>query len=161
MASKRYSVDDSEEIARILFEPSMIEGDDRISRNAFFLERLESGDWEDYLSVWRTLYREPTRENAKHIKPRKQLDKLYGYGTLNVKTVHSAGDGLRAEAKVYRTNKNPKAYHVGIYYTLNQIPVKGECDDIDFLELTMTLANEAVFFKFPPIEPDPTGEAIY
>ncbi len=148
MAPERYRVDEAEEIARILFEPSMLEGADRISRNAFFLERLKSGNWEDYLSVWRTLYRVPTRENAGRIKPRKPLDRLYGYATLDVGTVQSAGEGLQVDAQVYRTDRDPKAYHVGIYYTLNDEPVKGECDDVDFMELTMILANEAKFFKF-------------
>lgn len=151
MASDLYEVDEIEEIARILFEPSMVERDDRISHNAFFLERMNSGDWEKYLSVWRTLYRVPTRDNAKTIKARRPGDKLYGYGTLSVRVVHSAGIGLDAEARVYRESKNPKAYHVGIFYTLDQKPIKGECDDPDFLELTMNLAAETFFHKFPPI----------
>ena len=152
MASKRYDVDENEEIARILFEPSMIEDDDRISRNAFFLERLPSGKWEKYLSVWRTRYKVPTRENAKDIKPRKPLDKLFGYGTLNVGFVHFACIDLSVTAKVWRTKPNEEEHHVGIFYTLKEEPIIGESDNPDFIELTMILADEAVLFKFPPAD---------
>lgn len=154
MASEMFVVDDSEEIARVIFEPSMVDGEDRISRNAFFLERLQSGDWESYLSVWRTLYRVPTWENTEKINARTPGDKRYGYGTLNVGVVHSSCENLEAKAKVWREKKNPKAHHVGIYYYLKGEPIKGFCDDLDFLELTMTLAAEAVLFKFPPIQGD-------
>lgn len=159
-SAERYDVDDSEEIARILFTPSMIDGGDRISRNAFFLERLPSGKWESYLSVWRTLYKRPSRENASFIKPRKPADKLFGYGTLSVGFVHSSDKGLDASAKVYRTKSNPEEHHIGIFYTLNDLPIKGSCDDLDFLELTTILATEAILHKFPPIDPDVIKEAI-
>lgn len=161
MASKkRYDVDESEEIARVLFSPSMIDGDDRISRNAFFLERLPSGDWDEYLSVWRTLYKIPTRENASFINPRTSRDKLFGYGTLTVKGVHSSYEDLKVSAKVYRTKSNPKEFHVGIFYTLDEVPIKGECHDADFIELTMNLANQAILTKFPPLDSDTIQEAI-
>lgn len=147
---KRYDVDESEEIARILFSPSMMEGD-RISRNAYFLECLPSGKWESYLSVWRTRYKVPSRENATFIRPRKPADRLCGYGTIHVGNVNFSGEGLDASAKVYRTNPNPQEFHVGIFYTLKDMPIKGECDDLDFLELTMILADRTELFRFPPI----------
>lgn len=43
MAQTLYDVDESEEVARILFSPTMVQ-EGRISRNAFFLEQLRSGN---------------------------------------------------------------------------------------------------------------------
>lgn len=143
-----YDVDESEEVARILFSPSMVCGE-RISRNAFFLERLKSGVWEKYLSVWRTLYKIPTRENVT-FSPRIAGDEVYGYATLIVGTIHSQNI-LDCMARVRRNVKNEKHYHVGVYYELSSQPVVGECDDPSFMALTMALANKAILVPFPPL----------
>jgi hypothetical protein len=148
MARQLYEVPESEEVARILFSPSMV-SEGRISRNAFFLERLSSGRWEDYLSVWRTLYKLPSRENVT-FPPRKAGDEAYGYATLTVATIH-AQDIFDCTARVKNLVKDATHYHVGIFYQLSAKPVVGQCDDPAFMALTMALANRATLHIFPPI----------
>lgn len=151
MARVLYDVDETEEVARILFSPSMV-SEGRISRSAFFLERLDSGDWEDYLSVWRTLYKIPSRDNVK-FPPRKTGDDLYGYASLKVSTIH-AQNILGCKAIVRRMSKNERHYHVGIFYQLFEKPIIGKCDSPHFMALTMALANNAVLSVFPPKDKD-------
>jgi hypothetical protein len=145
MSRKRYAVDESEEVARILFSPSMVV-EDRISRNAFFLERLKSGAWEDYLSVWRTLYKMPSKNNVA-IPPRTEGDSVYGFASLTVATIH-AQDCLNCSARVYRMSKEERHFHVGVFYELLGNPIVGKCDAPAFMALTMALANEAKLNKF-------------
>lgn len=147
MERKLYDVAETEEVARILFSPSMV-NEGRISRNAFFLEFLKSGEWEDYLSVWRTLYRIPTRENV-NFPPRTLGDKVYGYAALTVSTIH-AQDVLDCTARVKRMTKKKNHYHVGIFYELSAKPIVGKCDSSSFMALTMALANKSTLNIFPP-----------
>ncbi len=146
MASKLYDVDESEEVARVLFSPTMV-NEGRVSRNAFFLEKLKSGKWEPYLSVWRTKFLTPTKENVT-FPPRNPGDELYGYATIDVETIHNQ-DILDCSARVKRNSKDCNHYHVGVYYTLNSTPIVGECDDPGFMALTKALANNATLHVFP------------
>lgn len=157
MARKLYDVDESEEVARILFSPSMV-NEERISRNAFFLELLNSGEWEDYLSVWRTLYRVPTRKNV-NFPPRTLGDEVYGYATLKVGTIH-AQDVLDCTARVKRMTKKEDHYHVGIFYELSARPIVGKCDSPSFMALTMALANKSALNIFPPEENSTINTAV-
>lgn len=149
MAVKLYDVDDTEEVARVLFSPTMA-NEGRISRNAFFLEKLKSGKWESYLSVWRTKFRIPSKENVT-FPPRNPDDELYGYATIMVETIHNQ-DILGCIARVKGNSKDCNHYHVGIYYTLNAEPVVGECDDPGFMALTKALANNATLHIFRKLE---------
>lgn len=145
MAAPLYDVNESEEVARILFSPTMV-SEGRISRNAFFLEKLKSGKWEPYLSVWRTKFRVPSEDNVK-FPPRTPGDELYGYATLTVATIH-AQDLTDCKARVKRNVKDCNYYHVGVYYTLNDMPIVGECDEPEFMALTKALANNATLHMF-------------
>lgn len=148
MARILYDIDESEEVARILFSPTMVQ-EGRISRNAFFLEQLHNGRWETYLSVWRTLHKIPTRENVT-FPPRTPGDEVFGYATLNVGTIHSQ-DRMNCTARVKRNVPKEDHYHVGIYYELAQQPIVGQCDAVSFIALTMALANHAILVPFPPL----------
>lgn len=139
-------VGDDEEIARLIYTPSMIE-DDCVSFGAFILGRLKSGKDEEYLSVWRTKYRLPTKKKAKKVKPRQPGDVLYGYASLTVGDVHGI-ENDSCVAMVLNKDKDTEQYHVGIYYTLNGIPLNGASEDPDFLMLAMDLAAISTTHSF-------------
>lgn len=151
--TKLVNIDEAEEVARIIFSPSMVEGD-RVSRNAFLLCVLKSGQKEDYLSVWRTKHRTPTRENV-NFSPRNADDEVFGYATLYVEAIHNLeilGCKACVKGKSICINgefKPCEHHHVGVYYTLSTDPIIGECDDPAFMAFTMELANQAITHKFP------------
>lgn len=149
MCELLYEVDASEDVARVIFSPSMVI-DDRVASTAFELTVLQSGKEEDYLSVWRTLYRVPTRDNTKKLRARKPEDKVFGYAKLGVRTVHSQ-DFDDCTARVKRKSKDEKAYHVGIYYTVGTTQIKGEHKPMKLLLLLSKLACHAYTYPFPPM----------
>ena len=53
---------EEEDVARIIFSPSMIMNGN-VSPSAFFMDELPRGP-ERYVSVWRAFYRTPTMENV-------------------------------------------------------------------------------------------------
>lgn len=149
MPKELFNVDEREDVARILFEPSMVAGD-RVTAGAFALTILASGDEEEYLSVWRTKIKTPTRDNVK-IKPREEGDTLFGYARLAVSTIHRQ-DVAKCKARVKRDSPKHDAYHVGVYYYLNSKQIIGKHLPKELLLLLSRIAKNAIVYKFPPIE---------
>lgn len=137
-SSNLVQVDDDEHVARIIFSPSMV-ADGDLTFAAFCLVRLESGTSEDYLSVWRTKLKTPTKDNVT-FKPRKTGDSLYGYADLHVKRCHAINhEGYSGLVRV----KSKNHFHAGIYYTKGESTVVGECYDPDFMIFASLLAAES------------------
>lgn len=157
MPKKLFDVDETEEVARILFAPSMVKGD-RVTAGAFALTILASGDEEEYLSVWRTKFRIPTRDNVK-FKPREKGDSLFGYAQLLVSTIHKQ-DIANCQARVKRDSPNQNAYHVGVYYTLNSKLIVGKHMPKELLLLLGRISKNATTHKFPSITTNLTPSAI-
>lgn len=82
-------VADHEQLARIIFSPSMVLGE-VVAPSAFNLVRLKSGTDEDYVSVNRMDYWEPSYENCRKYRPRIEGDRIAGYAKL------TAGDVRRS-----------------------------------------------------------------
>lgn len=131
---------DEELIARIIFSPSMI-FDGVVSPSAFFLTILNSGVPEDYISVWRTAIKVPSRENVK-FKPRKKGDALYGYAELAVGSCHRA-KARGYHCKVMVNPHSPNQYHAGIYYFHEKMPVVGVSYAPEFVMMASYLASQA------------------
>jgi hypothetical protein len=130
-------IDESEDIARIIFSPSMVE-EGKVSASAFFMDDLKSGP-EEYVSVWRLGRRVPTKDNVK-FSPRHDGDTLVGYATLNVSACHKIDfTECKASIKPHPSKQNPA--HAGIHYTKGACRLIGKCQDPDFLMLTTILAN--------------------
>lgn len=157
MPKRLFDVDESEDVARIIFAPSMVK-DDRVTINAFALTILPSGDEEEYLSVWRTKYRIPSRENV-NFKPRTEGDNLYGYAKLSVSTIHQQ-DIANCKARVKRQSVKQDAYHVGIYYTLNSELIIGKYMPKELLLLLGRISKNATTHPFPPLNTTVNNEAI-
>jgi hypothetical protein len=130
-------IDESEDIARIIFSPSMIE-DGKVSASAFFMDDLMSGP-EEYVSVWRLKYRVPSMDNVK-FSPRHDGDKLVGYATLNVSACHKT-DYIECKAHIKPHPSKRNSAHAGIHYTKGACRIIGKCQNPDFLMLTTILAN--------------------
>ncbi len=142
--SNLQTIDGEEEIARIIFSPSMVVGGN-VAPSAFFLVKLRGDKPEGYLSVWRLALKVPNRENVK-FPPRIQGDTLYGYAELNVCDCHNAAVGeCRCAVKV--NLKSPNQYHAGIYYTKGNERIVGECYDPAFVLFASVLAGQSVLVK--------------
>lgn len=146
MEENKYEIDEKEEIARVVFAPSMINGD-RVSSTAFELVDEINGSPEDYLSVWRTLIRIPSHKTVK-FPPRTPGDKLYGYATLNTKEVNDINyDGCTSHVWSEIPHKNN--FHVGIYYELDGNPVAGRSNDLRMDMVTSILASKSQLIIIP------------
>ena len=77
-------VADYEQLARIIFSPSMVLGE-VVAPSAFNLVRLKSGTDEDYVSVNRMDYWEPSYENCRKYRPRIEGLQLAMYGKVLLK----------------------------------------------------------------------------
>lgn len=157
MPEELFDVDETEEVARILFAPSMVKGG-RVTAMAFALTILASGDDEEYLSVWRIKIRVPNRENA-NFPPREKNDTLYGYAVLTVAMIHKQ-DIANFTARVKRKSRNPNTHHVGIYYTLNSKQIIGKHMPPGLLLLLGRIAKNAVPHPFPQIDTGVIKEAM-
>ena len=133
-------VADEEQIARIIFSPSMVNGDD-VAPSAFFLVNLKNNRTEDYLSVWRLAIKVQSRENIT-FKPRKQGDTLFGYAGLSVEVCHTTNvASYKGTVKINSLSPNP--YHAGIYYTNGNKAILGECYEPEFIMLASMLATQS------------------
>lgn len=157
MPENLYDVDETEEVARILFAPSMVK-EGRVTAMAFALTILASGKDEEYLSVWRKKIRIPNRENVT-FPPREKGDSLYGYALLTVSVIHKQ-DIANCAARVKRKSRNKNTHHVGIYYTLNSKQIVGKHMPPGLLLLLSRISKIATPYPFPPIDPDVIKEAI-
>lgn len=137
-----YKVEDEENIARIIFAPSMVYNG-RVSPTAFCMTELPNGS-ESYVSVWRMSIKTPTRNNV-NFPPRKDKDTLVGYAKLN------AGECRKisfedCHIEIHQHGKN--LYHAGIEYTESGKRIKGVCSNVSFLMVTKMLSVKAFLFKF-------------
>lgn len=82
-------VADYEQLARIIFSPSMVLGE-VVAPSAFNLVRLKSGTDEDYVSVNRMDYWEPSYENCRKYRPRIEGDRIAGYAKLTAGDVRQS-----------------------------------------------------------------------
>lgn len=138
-------VEDTENLARIIFAPSMIEGDE-IAPSAFNLVVLPSGTAEDYVSVERMDYRTPTPETCQ-FKPRIAGDKVSGYACVLTGEVRRISfDSISTKVEPHPSKKNP--YHAGISYSQDGRLVKGDCMPQDLLAVTSLLAKKSTYIKF-------------
>lgn len=139
-------VADEENLARIIFSPSMIyEG--VIAPSAFNLVRLKSGTDEDYVSVNRMDYWQPTFENCIKYRPRVKGDTIAGYAQITAYEVRlCATEEIRTEVDAHPSKNNP--FHAGISYTAGADLIKGHCETPDFLIVTSMLAAQSFFVSF-------------
>lgn len=135
---------DEELLARYIFSPSMVD-EYGVSRQAFQLNNLKGGP-EKYVSVDRATYREPKPEYYP-FKPRKESDKLIGYGLLTVSAVRTTRiNKIWAEVKPHGNKRNP--YHAGIHYYNNNELIAGECEYKDFIIFITKLSKACSIHKF-------------
>lgn len=138
-------VEDGEQIARIIFSPSMIDGDE-IAPSAFNLETLKSGTSESYVSVDRMTYRKPLRQYFP-FAPRHIGDSMSGYAWMLAREARSASlEGISIDVTPHPSHNNP--YHAGISYEQNGKLIKGEYESAVFLAVTSRLAKVSRFVEF-------------
>lgn len=136
------NVEDAEDLARIIFAPSMV-CNGRVSPTAFSMAELPNGS-ESYVSVWRMSIKTPTKDNV-DFPPRKDTDDLVGYAKLN------AGQCRKisfedCHVEIHQHGKN--LYHAGIEYTESNKRIKGVCRTFSFLMVTKMLSTKAKFIRF-------------
>lgn len=133
-----------EEVARIIFSPSMIM-DGKVAPSAFFMDELKSGP-ESYVSVWRSNYRIPSPENI-FFKARKQDDKLAGYATIGVSKCHAISyENYNTQIKPHPSNANPA--HAGIHFNKGRNAIKGQCYEPGYLMLATMIAGNCSLVTF-------------
>lgn len=139
-------VADEEQLARIIFSPSMIfEG--AVAPAAFNLVRLKSGTDEDYVSVNRMDYWKPSYENCQKYRPRTVSDHIAGYAQLTAGDVRqSSTEEITTEVTSHPSKSNP--FHAGISYTSGAELIKGHCERPEFLMVTSSLAVRSIFVSF-------------
>ncbi|MCF0186284.1 MAG: hypothetical protein HUJ98_07345 [Bacteroidaceae bacterium] len=140
-ADERY-IADEEQIARILFAPSMILNG-RVSPTAFNLDNLEHGP-EKYVSVWRINLQVPTPGNVT-FPPRKAGDCLIGYAELNTGACRQISFEDWA-VEIHQRGKN--LFHAGIEYSQGAKKIKGYCEHPSFIVVKKQLANISTFIEF-------------
>lgn len=139
-------IGDDETLARIIFSPSMLDGDS-VAPSAFNMVRLPRGD-EKYVSVHRIDYCCITYESIKAtIKPRVEGDSISGYATLKASQIRSAcTDTISVDVKPKPSKSNQ--YHAGIFYYESDKLIKGACLSPDFLLVTTVLAKSCKYIFF-------------
>ena len=134
----------SEDIARILFSPSMLEND-RIAPSAFFLCDLPGGP-ESYISVWRSTYLCPSPENVT-FKARKAGDSLAGYALISVSDcLATCHRDYTTEVRPHPSPKFPA--HAGIHVSKGAIPVIGACYEPGYVMLATMIAHKCSLVLF-------------
>lgn len=132
-----------ENIARIVFSPLMID-DGEVSPTAFYLRDLRPP--EDYVSVFRHNFIEPTIENVSMIRPPKD-NSICGYALLNVGVCRSISfKEIAIDVLSHSSKNNP--FHAGIHYSKSGSAIKGVCIDPDFIIVTSMLANNSELKRF-------------
>lgn len=136
-------INDEENIARVVFSPLMVEDGD-VSPSAFFLRDLKPP--EDYVSVFRHNYIEPTIENVSMIHPPKG-NSIYGYALLNVGVCRGISyKEIIIDVLSHPSRSNP--FHAGIHYSKSGTVIKGKCTDPDFIIVAGMLANSSEIRPF-------------
>lgn len=138
-------IEDSEILARVIFSPSMLAGED-IAPSAFNMARLPGGD-ETYVSVHRLSFKELTFDSVKRIRPRVAGDSISGYAKLkagDARNVRSATISIELKPRPSKSN----LYHAGIYYTQEAELIKGACMTPEFLQVTTMLAKLCTYIPF-------------
>lgn len=134
---------DDEELDRIIFFPSMVENGN-VSYSAFKLVTLKSDKPEKYLSVYRALYWNRLSSGVT-FPPRLETDKLAGYATLLASVYRSARAG-EIHCSVSQEGRN--VFHAGVWYHNGEDPIKGDCDEPDFIDMLMDFAIACRFTEF-------------
>ena len=138
------TISDDEEVARIIFSPSMII-DGQVAPSAFFMDNLKGGP-ESYVSVWRSFYLQPTPENIK-FGPRKKGDTLAGCASISVSCCHSINyEDYKTQIKPHPSPQNPA--HAGIHINKGKAAIKGQCYDPGYLMLAMMIAKNCSLVTF-------------
>lgn len=138
------AIAETEEIARIIFSPSMI-ADGQVSPSAFFMDDLQNGP-ETYISVWRSCYITPSPENVT-FNSRVKGDSLAGYATIGVLDCHEiCYDDYKTHVVPHPSRMN-KA-HAGIHVNKGAEMVKGRCMDPGYLMLAMMIAHRCSLVIF-------------
>lgn len=136
-------INNEENIARVVFSPLMVE-DGEVSPSAFFLRDLKSP--EDYVSVFRHNYIEPTIENVSMIHPPKG-NSIYGYALLNVGVCRGISyREIMIDVLPHPNKSNP--YHAGIHFSKSGTAIRGMCTDPDFMIVAGMLANNSELNSF-------------
>lgn len=137
------NISNDEDIARVVFSPSMVE-DGEISPSAFFLRDLRIP--EDYVSVFRHNYIVPTLENVSMIHPPKD-NSIYGYALLKVSFCRQVSHkDIVLSVLSHPSKSNP--FHAGIHFSKSGVAIKGTCMDPDFIIVAGILANESKLCPF-------------
>lgn len=137
------NISDDEHIARVVFSPSMVE-DGEVSPSAFFLRNLRTP--EDYVSVFRHDYIEPTLENVSMIHPPKD-NSIYGYALLEVSFCRRVSHKDIVLSILSHPSKN-NPFHAGIHFSKADVAIKGACTDPDFIIVAGILANQSELHPF-------------
>lgn len=116
------TIDDEEQVARILFAPSFI-CDGKVSPTAFRWEVLPSGHVEDYISVLRNDGNDLAQQ-SEHFRPRVAGDQRYGYALLpisGIKGLDSEFENRKVEILAKPSTK--LANHAGVYVFFDDVKV--------------------------------------
>ena len=138
------NIAEDEEVARIIFSPSMIEGD-KVAPSAFFMDNLRNRQ-ETYISVWRCSSRMPSIENVT-FRPRRDGDTLAGYAKINVSECHTIRfEDYHAHVMPHPSKGNPA--HAGIHVGRGTEPIKGQCYDPGYLMFATMIAGKCTLVLF-------------
>ena len=133
-----------ENIARIIFSPSMIENN-QVAPSAFFMDNLQSGP-EGYISVWRSNYQTPSPENIS-FGSRVKGDSLAGYASMTVELCQSTRfENYETFVRPHKSKKNP--VHAGIHINRGSEVIKGHCYEPEYLMLATLLAKNCTLTIF-------------
>lgn len=141
-------IDDSEEVARIVTAPSMLD-EGEVSPSAFALEDKlpRSGEKEIYLSVNRTRFGYPDKNKIRW-KPRAKGDKHFGYALLIVREILGLSDE-DFTLRVWPYPSSANIGHAGIHYYERGTQIIGACESLGFLEIRLALASISRLIPFP------------
>lgn len=138
--NKLEHVDDTEDVARILFSPSFFE-DGELSAKAFDLITMGNSP-ETYISVLRMSFGD-VKAISEHFIPRTKGDTRCGYALLNVGIVR----GIKVRSKTRSISMDVKPYpkhieaHAGIVISDSTQRIKGGCDWPEYMLIKDKLAR--------------------
>lgn len=119
-AIEKIPVTNEENVARIIFSPSYLDGD-KVSPTAFRWEYLPSGSAENYISVLREDKKYDFEKESRTFKNRKEGDTRWGYALLNVGDIRNLNqdiEGMDMAINVLPQPSPKMMNHAGIFVHL-------------------------------------------
>lgn len=140
-------VDDSEQLARVIFSPSMESGG-IVNYAAYTLTLAD----EQGVSMWRLIEDAPTRETTRHMHPRVEGDEITGYGEISA-TDCKAAVTSSFTLDIHVGKKANRRKHAELRLSYQEAPVTGDADYPGLMRIRTNWANHTEYHPFPPMKP--------